>query len=246
MKRGTGLRAALTALLLAVVAGVPAQAAPAHAPALRKIKFLLNSGFSGANAWFLLADERGYFRKEGIEVEFIDGRGAFTAAGRVAREGYDFGYGDMQAVIEQAAADAKTAPIAIYMLMDHSPSVIAVPAASAITKPADVTGLTITGHATDVALNTFAQFADKAGVDPASVTIVRNDGDWKTLLGLLHEGKTNALFGYSSTISAAVRTAGQEPEAVVRFLKYVDTVPQLYGSTLMVAPAIARSGSVSV
>lgn len=237
MMRGTRLKAVLAALFLTGLASVQAQAA---AP-LRKVKFLLNSGFSGANSWFLLADERGYFRDEGIEVEFVDGRGAFTAAGRVAREGYDFGYGDMQAVIEQSAADPKTAPIAVYMLMDHSPSVIAVPAASAVKAPKDVAGLTITGHATDVALNTFAQYAGKAGVDAGSVAIVKNDGDWKTLLGLLHDGRTNALFGYSSTIAAAVRTAGQEPDAVVRFLKYVDVVPELYGSTIMVAPRIARS-----
>ena len=48
---------------------------------LRKVRFLLNSGYSGANSWFLLADQRGYFREEGLEVEFIMGRGAFTAAG---------------------------------------------------------------------------------------------------------------------------------------------------------------------
>ena len=71
--------------------------APAPAP-LRKVRFLLNSGYSGANSWFLLADQRGYFREEGLEVEFVMGRGAFTAAGRVAREGYDIGYGDVQAL----------------------------------------------------------------------------------------------------------------------------------------------------
>lgn len=240
MKHGLALRAMLAAMLFTAASGAQAAAA-GSAAAPRKVEFLLNSGFSGANAWFLLAVERGYFREEGIEVEFIDGRGAFTAAGRVAREGYDFGYGDMQAVIEQAAVDAKTAPIAVYMLMDHSPSVIAVPAASAVTKPADTAGLTITGHGTDVALNTFAQYAGKAGVDSGTVTIIKNDGDWKTLLGLLRDGKTNALFGYSSTISAAVRSAGQEPGAVVRFLKYVDVVPELYGSVLMVAPRVARS-----
>lgn len=220
-----------------------AQSNPAAGDAskpLRKLKFLLNSGYTGANAWFLLADDRGYFREEGIEIEYVDGRGAFTAAPRMAAEGYDVGYGDMQALIEASAADPKTAPIGVYMLMDRSPSVVAVPASSKVKTPKDLEKLTITGHTTDVALNTFEQYAKRAGIDGSSVKIVKNDGDWKTLLGVIAEGKADALFGYYSTISVGVRASGKQVSSEIRFLQYPDTAPELLGNAVMVSPAIAK------
>lgn len=246
MKQWTGWLAMAACLALAACAkDAPTQAADAkgHAdaaaqPPLRKVRFLLNSGFSGANSWFVLADERGYFREEGIEVEFTPGKGAFTAAGRMVEEGYDVGYGDVNAVIEQAAKNPGKSPIGVYMVMDRSPSVIILPAKSAIRAPKDLAGHTVTGHGTDVALNTFAQYAARTGVDPASVRIVPNDGDWKTLLGLLDKHESDGLFGYLSTSSAAVRKAGGDVGATLRFLEFKQALPEFYGSVLMVSPRL--------
>ncbi len=247
MTHGLKLLAAALCLVLAgcaqdattqAAAKPDAQAAP-QAP-LRKVRFLLNSGFSGANSWFLLADERGYFREEGLEVEFTPGKGAFTAAGRMVEEGFDVGYGDVNAVIEQAAKVPGKSPIGVYMVMDRSPSVIILPAKSGIRAPKDLAGRTVTGHGTDVALNMFAQYAARTGIDPASVRIVPNDGDWKTLLGLLDAGTSDGLFGYLSTSSAAVRKAGGDVGATLRFLEYKKALPEFYGSVLMVSPRLKK------
>lgn len=207
---------------------------------MHKVRLLTNSGFTGANAWFPLAHDRGYFRDEGIDVEFVDGLGAFSAAGRMTNEGYEFGYGDFQALIEEAARKPETSPLGVYMVMDRSPSVVVLPAGSPIGPPAGLSGLTITAHAVDVGLNTFEQYASKAGLDPRSVKTVSNDGDWIALLGLLKEGKTDALFGYLSTVSAAIRASGKDVGSEVRFLKFKDVAQDLYGSALMVSPAFAR------
>ena len=229
------------AALVALLVATSCQSVKPQSPAgveptpLRKVRFLLNSGYSGANSWFLLADQRGYFRKEGLEVEFIDGHGAFTAAGRVAREGYDVGYGDVQAVIEENAKDAQAAPVAVYMVMSRSPSAIILPAASAVATPGQLQGLTITGHATDVALNTFAQYAARTGIDAGKVRIVPNDGNWTTLLGLFPERKTDALFGYLTTTAAAVRSANGDVGKQLKYLRYRDVLPEFYGSTLMMS-----------
>lgn len=245
-RRALLIAASLAALLAAcgqhpAPPETPATDAAADAPRpLRRIRFLLNSGFSGANAWFLLADERGYFRREGIEVEFTPGRGAFTAAGRMVGEGFDVGYGDIQAVYEQAATVPGKSPVGVYMMMDRSPSVIILPAQSPIRSAEQLKGRTITGHATDVALNTFAQYAQVAGVDAASVHIGTNEGNWKELLALLDSGKSDALFGYLSTSSAAVRTAGQDVGARLRFLRYSEMLPDFYGSAVMVSPKLLR------
>lgn len=237
MKRQSELAALLAVMTMLVAPGLHAQ--DAEVP--QKVTLLMNSGFTGANAWLPLADDLGYFRDEGIEIEFIDGKGAFTAAGRMAEEGYDVGYGDFQALIEAAALDPKTSPIGVYVVMDNSPSVIAVSADSDIRTPADVAGRKMTAHPTDVGLNTFEQFASKAGIDPRSITAKGLDADWDELLRLLKAGETDGLFGYISTISAAVRLEGQEVGSEIRFLEFKDVVPELYGSVLMVSPDFAKS-----
>ncbi len=238
--------AALAGLVLlagCVHAGTAAQATaatPSAKPAPHKLRFLMNSGYSGANTWFLIAQQRGYFRDEGIDVEFTDGRGAFTAAGRMIDEGFDAGYGDIQATYEQAAKRPGQAPIGVYMVMDVSPSVIILPAASKVSDAKQLAGLTITGHGTDVALNTFEQFASKTGLDPASVKVVPNNGTWPVLIGLLDSHASDALFGYLSTSTAAIHAAGQQVGDRLRFLKFRDAVPELYGSALMVSPRLLR------
>lgn len=207
---------------------------------MHRVRLLTNSAFTGANAWFPLAHDRGYFRDAGIDVEFVDGSGAFSAAGRMAKEGYEFGYGDFQALIEEVAHRPKTSPVGVYMVMYRSPSVVVLPAYSTIGTPAELSGVTITGHAVDVGLNTFEQYARKAGLDIRSVRKASNDGDWTALLDLLRAGKTDALFGYLSTVSAALRANGKDVRSEVRFLKFKDIAPDLYGSALMVSPAFAR------
>ena len=99
----------------------------------------------------------------------------------------------------------------------------------------------MTAHPTDVGLNTFEQFASKAGIDAKSITATGLDAGWAELLTLLKDGETDGLFGYISTISAAVRLNGDEVGSEVRFLEFKDVVPELYGSVLMVAPGFAES-----
>ena len=89
-------------------------------------------------------------------------------------------------------------------------------------------------------LNSFEQFASKVGLDPKSVTIVPNAGNWKVLIGLLDEHKSDALFGYSSTSTTAIAAAGGKVEERLRFFRFRDLVPELYGSAPMVSPKLLR------
>ncbi len=199
----------------------------------RTVRLLLNSGFSGANAWLLLADARGYFRYEGIEVQFTPGRGSYTAAVRMVTDGFDFGFGDVNALIEEASIRQATAPTAVFMLFNRSPSAIIVRKDSPITAPKQLAGRTIIGHPTDVALNTFDAFAARALIDPAQVKIQPDSSAWPALLDALETKKVDGIFGYLSTSMAAIESTGRDPAEVIRFIAYRDVAPDLYGSTLM-------------
>lgn len=204
-----------------------------------RLRVLLNSDYSSVNTWFTLADDLGYFREAGLALDYTAGRGAYTAAGRTAEEGFDVGYGDVNALVEEVAAANARAPVAVYMMFNRSPSVIAVPADSPIRTPADLTGRHLRGHATDVALQTFPVLAAAHGVDASRVRISSSEAGMGPVVAGMLSGGYDGTFGYDSTITAALITAGT-PTTRVRFLHYSTLTPDLYGSALMVSRRLVR------
>ena len=212
----------------------------------KPLKLLMNSDYTGANAWFAVAQDKGYLREEGIEVEFTPGLGAYTAAPRIVPEGFDAGYGDINSLIEVVAANPEQAPIAVYMMFNAAPTTIVVAADGPIKGPQDLEGHTIGGHPTDVALRTFPAFAKLTGVDASKVKIVTSDESMRVLVGEMLAGKTDGVFGYVTTQTAAAITAGIDPAARLRFISYPDYVPDLYGSALMINRQLLRNDPKAV
>jgi NitT/TauT family transport system substrate-binding protein len=211
----------------------------------RPLRVLLNSGFSSVNAWFTLADDRGFFRDAGLALDYSAGRGAYTAAGRAAAEGFDVAYGDVNALIEEVARSNPLAPIAVYMVFNRSPSVIAVPRDSPIRAPADLAGRHLRGHASDVALQTFPVLATRHGVDASRVRISTSEAGMGTLVRGMLAGECDGTFGYDSTITAALVTADL-PTDRVRFLPFATLTPDLYGSALMASRRLVRESPDTV
>ena len=196
-----------------------AAARPLRAQA-RPLKMLLNSGFSGANAFFLLAQDKGYFKEGGLDLVFTTGAGAYTAPERMMKEGFDVGYGDVNALIEAVSRDPRQSPVAVYMVFNNSPSVLVVKAGGRVELPYDLVGRKLVGHSTDVALNTFGIFAALARIDPQEMTISTTDASMATMLKDLVAGKTDAVFGYNSTIRAAAAAEKINPDKDLKFFKY--------------------------
>ena len=106
------------------------------------IRLLLNSGFTGANAFLAIAQAQGIFQAAGLDVEFTPGRGAYTAAQRLADEGFDAAYGDVNALIELAAQHPQDdLPKAVLMVHQQTPAVISVARAGTIQRASDLQGL---------------------------------------------------------------------------------------------------------
>ena len=219
-----------------------AMAVPAGAQTpKRTYRMLLNTAFSGPQAWLLLAQDDGFLAREGIALDFTTGAGAFTAAPRLAAGGFDLGYGDVNSLIEVVANSSGEAPVAVYMMFNASPSTIAVKADGPIRTPKDLEGRMLSSHDTDVALRTFAAFCKTTGVDRSRVAVNSFDGSMRAQVeGMLKSDKIDGVFGYVSTITAAMAAASIDASKALRFIKFADHVPDLYGSTLMASRKILR------
>src|SRR6266446_2901416 len=112
LTRRTCLLALSCALALVAPLGAAAQAQT-------KLKMVLNWKYQGPQGWFFLADDRGYFKAEGLEVALDQGNGSGAAVPLVANGSYDVGFGDINALIELAAKKPEDAPIAVYVMFNQ-------------------------------------------------------------------------------------------------------------------------------
>ena len=205
----------------------------------RNLRMILNTFVSGPQAWFFLAEERGYLREEGIELTFTPGDTAANAVPRVASGEFDVGYGDLNALIELAAGDTSggTAPaVAVFATFNASPYTVAVPAASPIRTPAGLAGRTLGAHPNDAAMRLWPELALKAGIDAASIKIdISSLPHPHMLRGMLDERRWDGMFGFVNTLRAAAIEAGIDSAQALRFLEYRHHLPDLYGAALMVS-----------
>src|SRR5882672_9126305 len=170
MKPTSTIRSYLLAFVAAIGLAVPlGLATPADAQT--KLKLVLNWKYQGPQGMFFLADDRGYFKAEGLEVTLDQGNGSGAAVPLVANGTYDVGFGDINALIELAARKPEDAPIAVYVMFNQPPFTVAVKADSPIQTPKDFEGKILGGAANDGALKLFPAFCKLAKFDCDKVKI---------------------------------------------------------------------------
>ncbi|AVO45154.1 ABC transporter substrate-binding protein [Phreatobacter cathodiphilus] len=200
------------------------------------VRFILNTFVSGPQAWFFVADDRGYFAAEGLEVTFVPGDTLANAVPKVASGAFDLGYGDLNAVITLAAEAPGAAPPAVFIMHNASPYTIAVAAEGPVRTPGDLAGRHLLSHADDAAWKMFDTFAAAANVDPATVSVTPDGRHHRELLPLILAGTTDGLFGFVNTLASAAIEAGLDPTAF-RHFEWRTIVPDLCGAAVIASPA---------
>jgi NitT/TauT family transport system substrate-binding protein len=208
------------------------------------IDLVLNWKYEGAQAWFFLAEEKGYFKEQGLNVTIDQGSGSAASIPKVASGSYDAGFGDTNALIQLAATQPELAPVAVYMIYNTPPFVIAVKADSPITKPTDLEGKTVGAPATDAALKLFPAFADLAGIDQSKVTI--NNMSPSLREQLLMRGEIDAAVGYITTITFSAKGMGLDPKKELRFIRYGDHGMDLYSNAVFFSQDFIKNNPEAV
>lgn len=233
-------RTALFVSVLAVLFG--AHLAPAMAQT--KIKMILNWKYQGPQAWFFLAQDKGYFKAEGLDVEIDQGEGSAASIIKVASGAYNVGFGDINALIDLAAKKPAEAPLAVYMMYNVPPFTIAVKKDSPIKSPKDLEGKTIGAPANDGALKLFPAFAKSAKIDASKVNITNMTANLREQM--LMRGQVDAVFGYVNTIAFSAKLIGIDPQKDLRFINYGDHGLDLYSNAIVVSKQLAKDNPNAV
>ena len=91
----------MTPIIRSTSLGLMPRARPPPPPGLAtsagaqtRLKFVLNWKYQGPQGIFFLADDRGYFKSEGIDLTIDQGSGSSAPIAQVASGTYDIGFGE--------------------------------------------------------------------------------------------------------------------------------------------------------
>ena len=229
-------------LTLALAAGF-AIAMSAQAQAQTKLKLVLNWKYQGPQGWFFLADDRGYFKAEGLEVQMDQGNGSGAAVPLVANGTYDVGFGDINALIELAAKKPDEAPIAVYVMYNRPPFTVAVKADSSIKEPKDFVGKKLGGAANDGALKLFPALCKITKIDCSKVEITNMQPNLREQM--LMQGQVDGVFGYVNTIRFSAKLMGVD-DSKLRYINYGDYGMDLYSNAIIVSKKLVKENPKAV
>ena len=213
---------------LAVLAG----AAPALAE-MTDIRFTLGWKTQGSDAPFLLALHKGYFEEEGLNVSIDQGEGSAAAVTRIMGGAYDAGFGDINAIIQNAAARPGEAPVMVYQLWNRPPFAIVTPKTAGIETPADFEGKTLGGAQGTPTTRLFPVFAELNGVDLDAVAQENMAPNLQE--PMMIRGDIDGAFVFTSTSWFNLIANRQDPANDYNWFNFEDYGMDLYSNGLMVS-----------
>jgi NitT/TauT family transport system substrate-binding protein len=201
---------------------------PSVARAADHVVFGLDYVPSGQHAPFYVAQGKGFFAANGLDVDMQRGYGSSDTVKRVAAGTFEIGFGDAAAVVLSRSQGLKVKLIA--MIYVNAPYTLIVRDDAKIATPKDLVGKTLAGPVGAATRTMFPIFARKVGIDPASVNWLTTDA--ANLLPVLLSNRAAGVAEYYAG-HATYLIKGEENGVKLKTMNYSDFGLDIYSNGLI-------------
>jgi NitT/TauT family transport system substrate-binding protein len=229
------MRRLLTSLVLASSLAVPLDA---NAAGPVKIKFTLDWKIQGVHAWYYWAKAKGYFTAENLDVSIDQGEGSAVAVTRVLSGSYDAGFGDINAIIQNAAARPGEAPVMVYMIYNKAPFALLTKADSPIKTLKDLAGSKLGSPPGGASFKLLPLLAKENGVDYSKINVLQVSPALQEQM--LIQGQVDSAAVFTATSYMNLVSLKLDPDKDFRWMYYSDYGINLYSNGVMVSPKLAK------
>jgi len=227
----------ITSIALCTILGLLSSVS-ADAQEKTRIRFTLDWKLQGIHSWYYLAEKKGYFVNEGLDVAIDQGEGSAATVTRIMSGAFDAGFGDINAIIQNAAAHPGLAPVMVYMIYNSAPFAIATMKDGPIKTIKDLERHSVGGAAGSGALALLPTLAKLNGIDKNQITITNMAPN--LLEQMLATRQADAGATYNITTYMNFVTMHVDPEKDVRWFYFKDYGIDLYSNGIMVSPKFLK------
>ena len=210
----------------------------------KNVKIMMDWIIQGTHAPFFVAQDKGYFKADGVTVDTIDaGKGATNVAVAVAGGVYQFGWVDLPSMIRFNAANPASPLLAVYVSFDASPLAVITRKAAGIRKPSDLDGKKLAGGPGTAVHDTISILLKAANAENVKINWVAVQPQ---LFGpMLKRGEVDGTGGFTnSNIPAALELGFTLDDLFV--IKYSDFGADMYGLALVTTKRFADENPQTV
>lgn len=204
------------------------------AAAQTPVHFTLDWRFEGPSALFLMAQEKGYFREEGLDVTIDAGASSRETVPRVASGSYDAGFSDVNALIRYRDENPTVDMKAVMMIYDKPAFAIVGRKSRGIGDDVKtLEGRKLGAPAMDASFAHWPVFKTVNKIDDSKIKL-ENIG-FPVREPMLAAGEVDGVFGFAVSAAVGLRARGVPAEDIVT-LMMADHGVELYGSAVMISP----------
>lgn len=208
------------------------------------IKFTLGWKTQGSDAAFFYAKDNGYFKEEGLNVIIDQGEGSGATVTRVMSGAYDAGFGDVNAIIQNASLKPQEAPVMVYMLWNQPPFAIVTKKTSGINTIKDFEGRTLGGAQGTPTTRMLPVFVRKNSLDGDKIKISNMAPNLQE--PMLIKGDIDGALVFNITSYFNLVLNRQDPDKDFKWFSFGDYGLDLYSNGVMVSRKLLASNPKAV
>ncbi|MEW6453932.1 MAG: ABC transporter substrate-binding protein [Pseudomonadota bacterium] len=242
MKR-FGAAVCCAALLSLIGAGLAVAPAQAQEKALTKVTFSLDIIVLGRHAPFYVALDKGFYKEEGLDVNFIPAKGTAAAIQNVDSGIAQIGFTDVASLVV-ARAGGSTVKVVSVIYQKAPYCLFSLDPGANVTKIADLEGLKIGSNAGSYIPSIAKALMRKNGLDPNKLTVESIEPSAR--IPMLVTDKIAAIDFFNISRPALERAAKDAKNAKVKTFLFADHGLDLYSNGIGATEAYLKDNPQAV